>query len=376
MMRLRGDHQNMQRLFGLAYDDDSSVYRVKQAYRNVIAKCTASDVEVLDLQPILQPHQFVDYCHPNEQGHDAIAHALAALIRANLPANGRSQSSRYELALPSPNYLNNPADTLIDYYCIDWPIAPSHIAKSLAALLDAKSSAAGTDGEIGQCLENFLRVNRRHPIFADNLDLRGSLTPRSHEILSFPEYFLYRILYNYARAFEKSALEDRLSCGALLRPVRLSAEDYQRLILRHDDDPLEMELDLSRAYYEAIIAKIRKQLASADQIYRVCIGGRVRTTMTWYTREALRFGTQSRTSMLYARWEIEKLVEGLVVAAVIADTRGEPRKLTESDRLLADVLSLLQVHERHVRLYHEDPQAFSVSAYRADLAAVQQSIRV
>lgn len=375
MMRLRGDQENMHRLLGLAYDDDSSVYRVKQSHRNIIAEFAAPDVAVLDLRPILQPHQFVDYCHPNEQGHDAIAHALAALIGTSGPARGRTQNARYELTLPSPNYVNNPADTFIDYYCIDWPIAPSRIANGLAALLDGKASAVGVGDEIGQCLKNFLSVNRRHPIFTDNMDLRGSLTPRSHEILSFPEYFLYRILYNYAGAFEKNGLEDRLSCGTLLRDVRLSAADYARIILRQGSDPLEMELDVSRAYYDAIVAKVRKQLASPDQIYRICISARVRTTMKWYTREALRFGTQSRTSMLYARWEIEKLIEGLVVSAVIADARGELQQLAEVDRLLADILSLLQVHERHVALYHEEQGAFSVADYRADLAGAERSIK-
>ena len=375
MMRLRDDQENMRRLLGLAYDDDRSVYRVKQSYRNVIAEFAAPDVAVLDLQPILQPHQFVDYCHPTEQGHDAIARALAASIATSGPGAGRTQNSRYELSLPSPNYVNNPADTFIDYYCIDWPIASSRIANGLAALLDGKASTVGVGDEIGQCLQNFLSVNRRHPIFTDNLDLRGSLTPRSYEILSFPEYFLYRILYNYARAFEKNGLEDRLSCGTQLRHVRLSAADYARIILRQGSNSPEMELDISQEYYDAIVAKIREQLASADQIYRICIGERVRTTMKWYTREALRYGTQSRTSMLYARWEIEKLVEGLVVSAVIADARGELQHLADVDRLLADVLSLLQVHERHVVVYHQKPEAFSAADYLADLAGVEGSIK-
>jgi hypothetical protein len=166
-----------------------------------------------------------------------------------------------------------------------------------------------------------------------------------------------------------------LLCGARLRDVRLSAADYARIILRQGSDPLEMGLDVSREYHDAIVAKIRKQLASADQMYRICIGERVRTTMKWYTREALRFGTQSRTSMLYSRWEIEKLVEGTVVSAVIADARGELRQLAEVDQLLADILSLLEVHERHVALYHQKPEAFSAADYRADLAGAERSIK-
>ena len=89
MMRLRGDQENMhllRRVLLMTYD--SSVYRVKRSYRNVIAEFAAPDVAVLDLRSILQPHQFVDYCHPNEQGHDAIARALAALIVTSGPGAG------------------------------------------------------------------------------------------------------------------------------------------------------------------------------------------------------------------------------------------------------------------------------------------------
>jgi hypothetical protein len=376
LMRLRGDCREMQRLLELAYEDDTSVYRVKRAYRAVIAEFNGcSGVEVLDLKPILQPHQFVDYCHPSEEGHETIADALAVFIGKGRTVVPRSHNSRYELALPSPNYVNSPTDTFIDYYCIDWRIESDRIAKVLAAMLDGKDSIRNEDQEIGKCLENFLLVNRCHPIFTDNLELHGALTPRSHEILSFPEFFSYRILYNYVRAFEQGSLGDRLSCGALLDKIRLTAADYQRMILRVNNDPLDLELDVRREYYDVILARVRQQLASSDRIYRVCIGERVRTTMTWYTREALRFGTQSRTSMLYARCEIERLVEGLVVAVVIACARNEPQELATLDRMLAGVMSLLEIHEHHAGLYNRDFPAFSAAVYRADLAGVEKSIK-
>ena len=75
----------------------------------------------------------------------------------------------------------------------------------------------------------------------------AALILRSDQICRSPEYFLYRILYNYARAFEENALEDRLLCGARLRDVRLSAADYARIILRQGSDPLEMDLTVGRA---------------------------------------------------------------------------------------------------------------------------------
>ena len=46
-----------------------------------------------------------------------------------------------------------------------------------------------------------------HPIFTDRLNLAGVRRPRSHEILSFPEQFLYRLLYNSPASSKKAGLQ-------------------------------------------------------------------------------------------------------------------------------------------------------------------------
>lgn len=79
--------------------------------------------------------------------------------------------------------------------------------------------------------------------------------------------------------------------------------------------------------------------------------------------------------MLYPRWDIEKIVEGLIVAIVIADRLGIEHALAQLDRLLSHVLSLLQVHEQHARLYHRNSLSFSVGDYEADLAKVEHTIK-
>lgn len=378
LTRCQGDREAADHLLDEALEKDVSIYRIRREYRDVInGFASMKGVRVLDLKPILKSSHFVDYCHPTEEGHEEIARAVADLIRSDARPRRPPEGSRYEVSFPTPDYVHQPGQTLLDYYCIDWPIHQPRIAAAVAAIGRGEKDPHGGDsgGEIVECVENFFRSNSQHPVFTGHLNLLGAWAPRSHEILSFPEQFLYRVLYNYSLAFEKDRSARRLSAAPFLEQVRFSAADYKQIILRATDDDLETELDTTRPYFDAIVNKIKQQLMSADLMYRVTLGQRIRTVMTWFTREAFRYGTQSRMSMLYARWDIEKIVEGLIVAIVIADRRGEERELGQLDKLLSHVLSLLQVHEQHVRLYHQDANLFSGGAYKADLAHVERSIK-
>jgi lysophospholipase L1-like esterase len=375
-LRRQGDDEEARRLLDRAYDEDTSLYRIRRQYRTAIAALAARrQVRLIDLQQLLHPSHFIDYCHPTEEGHDVIAHALSALIRLDgWPAS--SEAPSYRVVLPTPDYFNQPEATLVDYYCIDWPIEQRRIARLMPAARQPDSALGDCfDRRLADCLRNFFLCNQRHPIFTENINLTESWTPRSHEILSFPELFLYRILSCYSAAFERDALLDRLACASRLSRFRISAADYQRLILRKGNDPIEIVLDLRHEYYQAIVSKVRWSLLNSERIYSVLIGDRIRTVVTWYTREAFRFGTQSRFSMLYARWEIEEIVEALIVAVVIAARRENWCELPGLDRLLGLAIALIEVHERHVQLYHRTASEFSARSYRVALAEVRGSIR-
>lgn len=79
--------------------------------------------------------------------------------------------------------------------------------------------------------------------------------------------------------------------------------------------------------------------------------------------------------MLYSRWDIEELIEGLTVAAVIASKVDDRHEFEILDRLFRHILDLLRVHEEYVRVYHEDGEAFSVFAYESALADIRYSIK-
>jgi hypothetical protein len=80
--------------------------------------------------------------------------------------------------------------------------------------------------------------------------------------------------------------------------------------------------------------------------------------------------------MLYARWDIEELIEALVVAIVITVKRQETRDLAELDALLGSVLALLQVHEKWTEAYQNEGAAFSIAGYQAALENAEYTIRI
>jgi hypothetical protein len=377
--RLRGNLAAMALRLDSACEADTSVYRIKRRYREVIAQSGAFDsAHVLDLQPVLKPRHFVDYCHPTEEGHEAIAKALADEIRsgkswAQRVVAKRTGQSGYERLLPSPNYFLNPRSNLIDYYCIEGPIDRARIAETIEAVREKQSD--DSDDVFIESIRNFLQSNGRHPIFDHHLDLTGGFCPMRHEIFSFPEFFIYRVLRSYSLAFEQDAIEETLVAGSALKEVRISAADYQDIILRMGAGSLDIDINLTRAYFDAITQRIAQEISRRDNIYKVMIGHRIRTTMMWFTREAFRYGTQSRGSMLYPRWEIEELIEAAIVAIVIASRRRENHEVARLDRLLGDILALLQVHEKWVRIYQDEPDIFSVVQYKADLAGAENSLK-
>jgi len=373
LKRLRGDQQKANELLEQAAELDISIYRIGSKYREVIANLAARNgVRIIDLGTMLNQFNFVDYCHPTNDGHTAIAHAVVNFIRSDGWQSNLREHSVYEVILPSPDYVSSPGQTLIEYQSIDWPIEKEAIAKAMTARRGEGSSLHNT--EIVKCVENFFRSNKNHPVFTSNLSICGDWMPMSHEILSFPEYYVYRVLYNYYQEYEKSSILKDICRFDNLNEVLFRAKEYNSLILRESRSSLSLELDFRREYYLEIVDKIILLLTSSKTIYRAMIGERIRTIMTWYTREAFRYGTQSRVSMLYDRWEIEKLIEGIIVAVVIAEKLGKMKEIEELAKLLSFILELLQVHEKYARQYHQCSPSFSVSAYQTDLARIQASI--
>ena len=78
----------------------------------------------------------------------------------------------------------------------------------------------------------------------------------------------------------------------------------------------------------------------------------MKTTIAWYFRETLRFGSHSRISMRYERVPLEWMAEALAVASLL--DKGLVAGRGEEIRGLIGVLEeTVQVHERFSRRFTE-----------------------
>ena len=375
ILETQGNDYRAQSYFKLAYDQDTSSYRIKQEYRDVIFQLsTQKNVQIIDLDLILEPLNFIDYCHPTEEGHIKIAKALREKILPKTPSYRKIRGASYKDLFPSPNFSTQPNTTLINYYSIDWDIDKLNIKKALAQVTQGKKSEGDFFSQIVLCIENFVKANNRHPIFNSDPNQIDDLVPRSNEMLSFPEFYLCRLLYNYSQIYEKEAMSEYLSPIPLLEKVRLTAKDYGKIILKNNDSSLDCELNLTSDYFNYIFQKIKQQIISKDKIYRVTIDERVRTIISWYTREAFRYGTQSRITMLYAYFDVEELIEGLIVALVIA-VRNKLDGINHINQILSELLALIDVHEKWVQLYLERDKSFSYKTYANALANIEATLK-
>jgi hypothetical protein len=78
--------------------------------------------------------------------------------------------------------------------------------------------------------------------------------------------------------------------------------------------------------------------------------------------------------MLYAYFEVEELIESLVVALVIA-VHNKLDVIAQINQILSDLLALINVHEKWVQLYQQQDKSFSYRAYGKALANIEGPLK-
>jgi lysophospholipase L1-like esterase len=366
LVRRVSGHAQAMPYFEAYYELDKSTPRVITAYREVISRLSRiKGVPMIDLAKLLAPDHFVDYCHPTPDGHQRIAAALAQIIHQAPCDEIMTEQHDYENRFISPNQFFEDTD-LVDYYQIDRKLSKPVVTRELKRLTSRQNTREPSgEGILTQYLIHFLNSNNLHPAFNPALDLLGPQAPQRHEILNFPEFYLYRLLYSYYAVFEKKNLAALMDAEQACSRLLLSASDLQRLILRHNAHSLDMELNLSRTYLRNIEWRLRCALTGT--LFANQIGERIKTIRTWYTREAFRYGTHSRLSMLYDRWAVERFAEAVAIAAVVAVHYRLTDRLGRYGLLLRTLAELKTWHRDHAALYLQDTRRFNALPYEQGL---------
>jgi len=361
-----------------SYSDDYSLYRVKNEYREKLREISLEyNVSLLDMGTLVNSNDFIDYCHPTKAGHQKIADKLHAIINAGgnaSPVHLSIEKRDFISKLLSPDYFFHPKENYVDYYYIDDFISDISIQKSITALMrkytmeDVYASPLLTkdvSNHLTRCLTNFIASNYKHPIFNNELDITNKLIPYSHEILVTPENYLSRLLYNYYLLFEEKTLSSMKNIEGFDKKYIERSSFYAKIILRNNEKSLETKINLSLSYYKAIYKKLLDLLACSN-IFSNIIHKRKREIIFWYTREAFRYGTHSRLSMLYDRLTIDHCIESIVVLLVISFANNF-NSFDKLIHLLRSMQVLIDIHEDHTGRHHINPH-YELASYEAELS--------
>ena len=340
----------------LSYLKDFSLYRIQDKYRNSLRELHDKFyINYLDLKNILNESDFIDYCHPKSEAHKKIADNILNLIYENSKSFKSPTQKFYIDKLVSPDYFNDPKKNFIDYYFIEKNINKNQIKKNLSHLLNQhKFDEFSTNKLIKKYLKdrnkcymiNFIKINIIHPIFTKSLLCKDIYLPLQNEIFSLPENYIYRIMFNYIIYFEKN-ISEKIT---LKNKLNLNSEFYKKIILRNTNFSLELPLLSEKNYQEEIEKKIYLYLNHQNKIFENRILNRLKTIVFWYTRESFRYGTLSRSSMLYDRSSIDKLLETLIVLITI-EFKNKGKKVELYIQALDLLHSLIDNHETHVTRY-------------------------
>ena len=345
-----------QSLLHEAYETDISLYRIKDPYRAQISRVKKQfPVHLLDLETLVTNEHFVDYCHLTKAGHRTLAeHLCSKLVDVLSGFTDSGKGGDYQNFFPNPNYFFDARKELADYYTVSPQFDEAEIlntAVQVCAVSDTQT-ASPTSDEISHkgkplvtAIERTVRNALRHPVFTRHSDLVRYPIRYRHEIGSFPEFYIYRVLCAYGHALKLSGNYERWKGWRDTLPLREPYE-YERLILGQENLALEHDqIDLTPERRNRILARVEQQLAHPD-FYRNRSLERRKTVIYWYTRESFRFGTQSRPSMLYDRVGLEHLAEGISVAWTIDALGSHALETDRIDKCRTKVQHLLEVHDR------------------------------
>ena len=369
-----GRIENSTRILDEAYETDLTLYRIKGAYREAVTRLgTESAIHVLDMADIVTDDHFVDYCHLTRKGHGILAELIYSAVTRQFESLRAPGASTYRCEFPSPDYFfsSQRHDDLDDYYAITAEWSETDIAQVFEETCTTMAGGWRSEWDTEEpslqiAIRRTVQRALQHPVVTGIDDLVSFPVRFSHEIGSFPEFYLYRLLRAYWFALEKFGHWAEWEKWRGSFPVR-NCDDYDHLIFtRSAYDAVEDEVDLSTSRSDRVLKRVEEVLGQPE-LYTDQSRNRRKTIMYWYTRESFRFGTHSRPSMLYNRVALEELAEGLAVAWIIENLRGRSGAKDRIDWCRCRIEALMGVHEDFASQLVSDDSEFIHQAYNAAL---------
>ncbi|MFK5893418.1 MAG: hypothetical protein QM504_09390 [Pseudomonadota bacterium] len=357
----QGEYDLYNKLLNDSYEADDSMYRIREPYKKSIDKIANKyvNVKTINQMEFFNDDDFIDHCHILPEAQERFADIVFEKIYTE-KLKGNSQIDIVNI-LYNPEYGLGNNQVFNDYF------------KSFSSMSssDIKSHIGKISGSIKKVMDNEERTNsleslpadikyafeyyQRHPCFSRLYDIVMAKPSYSSDVGRFPEFFLIRFMIPFVKKIEstphfKEHFSSRLS---LLRTsdelLSILPDESKKWV---ENEIPEVESDYALEWIEVIINSIHNQLLSHLQKGNQ-IGNRLKGTIFWYFREALRFGSHSRISMRYERITLEYITEALAVALVLDDGLAASKK-SDICNLINIVENIVNTHEKYCSSYNPE----------------------
>jgi hypothetical protein len=356
-------------------DKDAYLYRISGRQRNVLFdECSRYDsITAIDLADLLKDSSFIDYCHPTPGQIDVIADAVIEKCQIGLNRQDREDGyaviERYIPALgtriPGGGFLDElGCANVAEAERTVWANLGTHRSQRRHDNSQIASTSDGTAFSVA------LAWCRRHPLYRSDADLSVLSEYFIHGCFRFPELIfdnLYRMSLQFLPNIPKTCeIYDSIAYW------NYSESNFMGRIKIFDSNAAQMKprVYLQSSIKEVVHATINR-LHQWKHLFAPQLGPRLLATRYWYLREAFRFGSWSRLTMLYPYWELEYLAHSLIYATIV----DSPEQRSDVKGVISELLVLLRdINDAHAELtakavddsYVLGPKAASPLAYLAE----------
>jgi lysophospholipase L1-like esterase len=351
--KIQGDQQEAKRMMTESFESDTSLYRVRNPYIQAVDALAKKYpfVKMVDMYELIPDNYYLDHCHPLPEGQHILADAIEAKF-SEVGVKGDCKAGINNV-LYNPEFANGNKSFFHDYFKTFAPYTESEISEQVDAFRKAYNESVNhssipevnnTTRELRTAFEYYLR----HPIFTSFTDILKFPPKYPSDIGRFPEYFFIRHIIPYLAYYE--SMENNQGDLSFQHNILRTSADLLSILPEEsrslvDKQPPAFDACFEEKRIELILAKVHKQLLQhlsiGNQIYN-----RTKSTIFWYVRETLRFGSHSRYSMRYDRVQLEYLAEGLAVARIINSHFDNKHKNAIND--LVNILNVtISIHEEY-----------------------------
>ena len=370
--RVQGSNSVAEEFFTQAYDADVSLYRVKEQYRQVIDRLSVKYSGIasqVDMAAFADLRSYVDHCHLLPEKQKLLAASIKSVLDAKVVLPGNQRAGVVN-ALFNPELALGNRQEFFTYYKTYAPFSSDDMRRQIGLLRAVSSDrlaltnlvVLGVSSEMIRAFRYYLD----HPCFPSAEDVFRHPPDQPADIGRFPELYLARYLVPYVRLLEGD--DDLMKKFLPYSGIWHGSDELLRL-LPPDVAPL-MEGSKAEIDLEHDGLRVGRIIDRVDEVLRAHlkkgpqVAERLMTTIFWYFRELLRWGSHSRISMRYDRRTLEYCMEALIVAAVL-DKKTAQDQIDRIMALASEISQIVTIHETWCsRLDLTSDHADDISKYK------------